>query len=1094
MASGDAETKRARDARNEQIFTSRFTHLDQVIKPWLKKAAGERGANVIVDRDVSSASREAKEQYLLRNVENILSTALPKVPDTGTSSEKPHAATANTQTSAAPPLGDSLYAKTQFDKDNDSEQIRLLELLPSKNPSDVVIMTLFCVASPRDQEYDALSYTWGDPKDPKHTITLNGQPFDVGKNLYNALISIRGENRPRLLWVDAICINQKDDAEKAVQVAFMGAIYREAQKTVVFLGMPTEMSYPLFEFLKRDSRIENVTQENVEEIMDELEVDKTAVVASLIEFCDREWWTRVWVMQEYYLATRTPIWHVGSQFVEGEKLCRDVKGLAMAALRLASPFGHSQDLSAVFGNHTTSSLLDRLLKVCDGVLLRRETTPHNTPRLLFAKHGRKATVAKDYVYGVRELLEPHFRQVFVPDYDITQCNLFEKLAAWFFLMDGWGDMLWYYPFRRMCGPEGEIPGVKCEELPSWAPDFSRRPDHLVHEPEPPKFSSDDPKVVRCAIVDRILYIDGCYLDVIQEVIPMPKKGSSCFEVLQRMWRLDRIFCSNQRRASTADTYTDRDSRALLAWATTIRPATLPLVPRWRETESLLSPDLNKYVENLSASSKIMLDEAYAKAKASPESVEIQEWHKRTASAISTTHGRLVRGVANLHRFLSVEMECDFASACVFDLANLDSQLQSVGDSSDAQEGLGLIQSRYGPREVVYEDLIRNIQMNSDPDNPASFRDLVSVVRGIAKKIHHKVVDRINDPQPDTSDHTPPDSATKTAQFRELIEAQRARIKKLEEGDKIACGSFGTDSEKENHIQSLKKQVETAEGMIKLRTENEARCNQISGAKDGSWSRIDEERAAHFRGRQFFVTKTGLFGLACPGVEEVKVGDHVVLLDGLSFPIVARGCGDSRLAVVLWEDGDLLARGLGLKKFVIHRVRNGSSASGEEKIDVSVERTLDIICGEEVLKPSASRVTLAVVVRARRAWEVAWPCQPSWNRPWWSVLVWPNDSELAVLGGGGEAGISVCPWSLLCPGTTSSISNANSGYFNDENATCPINVIAQAFLHFMFKRSHPPFFHPSANSSGARSQLPSSTSPQPASSVTPVSSHTTTSSG
>ncbi|KAK0746217.1 heterokaryon incompatibility protein-domain-containing protein, partial [Schizothecium vesticola] len=126
-------------------------------------------------------------------------------------------------------------------------QIRLLELLPGK-ATDTVQANLFIVESPRHHEYEALSYTWGR-QTIQHTITLNGQPYPVGTNLHDALVSLRLPGRVRHLWVDAVCINQKDDDEKTVQIGLMGAIYCEARNVAIFLGMPTAKSEALFEFI-----------------------------------------------------------------------------------------------------------------------------------------------------------------------------------------------------------------------------------------------------------------------------------------------------------------------------------------------------------------------------------------------------------------------------------------------------------------------------------------------------------------------------------------------------------------------------------------------------------------------------------------------------------------------------------------------------------------------------------------------------------------------------------------------------------------------------------------------------------------------------
>ncbi|PVH74162.1 hypothetical protein DL98DRAFT_430035, partial [Cadophora sp. DSE1049] len=61
--------------------------------------------------------------------------------------------------------------------------------------------------------YVALSYTWGDANDTL-TIYLNNAPVQVTSNLHSALLHMRA-GLTRELWVDAICINQKDDVEKS---------------------------------------------------------------------------------------------------------------------------------------------------------------------------------------------------------------------------------------------------------------------------------------------------------------------------------------------------------------------------------------------------------------------------------------------------------------------------------------------------------------------------------------------------------------------------------------------------------------------------------------------------------------------------------------------------------------------------------------------------------------------------------------------------------------------------------------------------------------------------------------------------------------
>jgi hypothetical protein len=93
-------------------------------------------------------------------------------------------------------------------------------------------------------EYVALSYTWGHPvwddfkDDLSHTIICNGQQVPVGFNLYEALhyIFIESDIAPKLIWIDAICIDQSNVEERSVQVKQMTSVYIHAKHVMIWLG------------------------------------------------------------------------------------------------------------------------------------------------------------------------------------------------------------------------------------------------------------------------------------------------------------------------------------------------------------------------------------------------------------------------------------------------------------------------------------------------------------------------------------------------------------------------------------------------------------------------------------------------------------------------------------------------------------------------------------------------------------------------------------------------------------------------------------------------------------------------------------------
>lgn len=83
--------------------------------------------------------------------------------------------------------------------------------------------------------YHALSYVWGDAAH-KETIVCNDAPVEVTKNLHEALGQLCPQFPDRVLWVDSLCINQNDSAEKAGQVAMMGEVFAAACNVICWLG------------------------------------------------------------------------------------------------------------------------------------------------------------------------------------------------------------------------------------------------------------------------------------------------------------------------------------------------------------------------------------------------------------------------------------------------------------------------------------------------------------------------------------------------------------------------------------------------------------------------------------------------------------------------------------------------------------------------------------------------------------------------------------------------------------------------------------------------------------------------------------------
>jgi len=110
------------------------------------------------------------------------------------------------------------------------------------------------LGGPEDvMDYAAVSYTWGSTEKP-HKIMVNGSTMAVTRNLYSALWHLRHPKQDRILWVDAICIDQKNPKERGHQVEQMSSIFNKAERVIIWLGEATSETDCAMRFMKQLSK------------------------------------------------------------------------------------------------------------------------------------------------------------------------------------------------------------------------------------------------------------------------------------------------------------------------------------------------------------------------------------------------------------------------------------------------------------------------------------------------------------------------------------------------------------------------------------------------------------------------------------------------------------------------------------------------------------------------------------------------------------------------------------------------------------------------------------------------------------------------
>ena len=168
--------------------------------------------------------------------------------------------------------------------------------------------------------YKAISYTWGDATSTE-TILLNNQLVTVRTNCEYALRQAYGHDGHKYVWIDSLCINQENKAEKSVQVAMMGQIYETAELVLACVGPHSGDSEYFMRLLRRNkrlhtslARVDNGWYPNTDQC-------NTALTGSVLlwmiqrilfnftrfrhahnKFFARAYFTRIWVLQELFTA------------------------------------------------------------------------------------------------------------------------------------------------------------------------------------------------------------------------------------------------------------------------------------------------------------------------------------------------------------------------------------------------------------------------------------------------------------------------------------------------------------------------------------------------------------------------------------------------------------------------------------------------------------------------------------------------------------------------------------------------------------------------------------------------------------------------
>ncbi len=396
----------------------------------------------------------------------------------------------------------------------------LFRLLKVSGLSDNGTLTceLHHVAFQDDPAYIALSYTWNN-ESPSVPIECNAKVFLITQTLRDALDIFHqpAYTGPPYVWCDGICIDQKNNEEKAQQVPLMGSIYSKAACVFIWLGPSGAYTDALIDQLPQLIEVMEKLQDKSQAAAISEALDLVARLGNhgdwgnhwvaIVELFERSWFQRLWTMQEVILAQNaiafcgmnaTDIRHIWSL---ADELRRT--GLSGALAK------HSRDPQEF---HDTLSIMSTTGLNWAHVQVYGRS---DLWAVADSARERKTSMAVDKVYGVLGLVEEDIRRQIEVDYsEKVRQNPVEIYLRWAHLL------LQERPNLNVLttvSSQSRLP-----ELPSWCPDFGTSGDSwLVGNPENEsgylEQHQDKLAHVSTSIDSREITLEGYEVDQVKEV-------------------------------------------------------------------------------------------------------------------------------------------------------------------------------------------------------------------------------------------------------------------------------------------------------------------------------------------------------------------------------------------------------------------------------------------------------------------------------------------------------------------------------------------------------------------------------------------------
>ena len=383
----------------------------------------------------------------------------------------------------------------------DSE-LRLLVVWPHRHGEDENSIRCGLVRCCLDDhvEYEAISYTWADENgdaSKKCAVLIDDEPFQVTASCEAVLKRARHRSTLRLLWIDAVCINQDDVDERGHQVRLMPEIYSHAKRVLVFPGEASEEdSLGLYHLpsIKIDGW---KWGDDSPDSKSKMQIWKSAQRAARHLF-SRRYFTRVWILQEIALAM-DPVVIYGRYEIPWVKLRDQIfKSLEYFAGKSVHTYNFNMPLLP------PTQPLPKVLTIRTSTILG----PRDLLFVLDKARNSQAQDPRDKVFALFGMIQFASSLGYVADYNETVEEAYTRVTVLLASVHGLFSVL----------ARTNRSTVR-QTLPAWVPDWSVTgdPAQASLSSKAPQWSSADWAAETCSLTNtpgELLYVP---------VLPNPDK-------------------------------------------------------------------------------------------------------------------------------------------------------------------------------------------------------------------------------------------------------------------------------------------------------------------------------------------------------------------------------------------------------------------------------------------------------------------------------------------------------------------------------------------------------------------------------------------